>query len=49
MMGMTFVRCVAMLMRSRPERCENSTAKTVPSGPTMSATWETEVPDAAPR
>jgi hypothetical protein len=26
MMGMTFVRFLAMLMRSRPERCENSTA-----------------------
>ena len=35
---MTFVRFLAMLMRSRPERWENSTAKTVPSGPTMSAT-----------
>ena len=43
------MRCVAILMRSRPERWENSTAKTVPVGPTMSATWETDVPDAAPK
>eukprot|EP00983_Pelagomonas_calceolata_P123817 1161047-Pelagomonas_calceolata.AAC.2 len=30
-MGMTFGRCLAMLTRSRPERCENSTAYTAPS------------------
>lgn len=34
MMGITFGRCLAMLTRSRPERCENSTAYTAPSGPT---------------
>ena len=49
MIGITLVRCVAMLMRSLPDRCENSTAKTVPVGPTTSATCETEVPLAAPR
>ena len=38
-----------MLIKSRPERWENSTAKTIPLGPTMSATWLTEVPEAAPR
>ena len=32
-----------------PLLCENSTAKTVPSGPTMSETCETLVPDAAPK
>ena len=49
MMGITFGRFFAMLTRSRPERWENSTAYTAPSGPTMSETWETEVPEAAPR
>ena len=34
MMGMTLGRDFAMLMRSRPERCENSTAYTMPVGPT---------------
>ncbi len=48
-MGIMFVRFVARLMRSRPLRWENSTAKTMPLGPTMSETCETEVPDAAPR
>lgn len=38
-----------MLIKSRPERWENSTANTIPLGPTMSATWLTEVPEAAPR
>lgn len=32
-----------------PLLCENSTAKTAPVGPTMSDTWETLVPEAAPR
>jgi len=32
-----------------PLLCENSTAKTAPVGPTMSETWETLVPEAAPR
>ena len=31
MIGTTFMRFLAMLMRSRPERCENSTAYTMPS------------------
>ena len=31
MIGTTFVRFLAMLMRSLPERCENSTAYTIPS------------------
>ena len=31
--GMTFVRCLAMLIKSRPGRCENSTAYTQPCGP----------------
>ena len=33
----------------RPGLCENSTAYTVPSGPRMSDTCETVVPEAAPR
>ena len=49
MMGIMLVRFLATLMRSRPERWENSTAYTSPSGPTMSETWETVVPDAAPK
>ena len=32
-----------------PHLCENSTAKTVPSGPTTSETCDTLVPEAAPR
>lgn len=32
-MGMTLVRSLAMLIRSRPGRCENSTAYTTPEGP----------------
>lgn len=34
-MGMTFVRFFAMLTRSRPDLCENSTAYTVPSCPKL--------------
>ncbi|KAG5458931.1 MAG: hypothetical protein BJ554DRAFT_759 [Olpidium bornovanus] len=49
MIGMTLVLFLAMLIKSRPGRCENSTAYTTPSGPTMSATCETVVPAAAPR
>lgn len=68
MMGMMLVLFFATLMRSRPDRWENSTAYTSPSwtggrsqyttpsnalqhltGPTMSETWDTVVPDAAPR
>ena len=49
MMGTTFMRFLATLMRSLPDLWENSTAYTMPSGPTMSATWETVVPLAAPR
>jgi hypothetical protein len=45
----TFVRFFAIPMRSRPDRCENSTAYTTPSGPTMSETWLTDDPEAAPR
>lgn len=32
-----------------PLLCENSTAKTEPSGPTISDTWDTLVPEAAPK
>uniref|UniRef100_A0A2M4CA94 Putative secreted protein n=1 Tax=Anopheles marajoara TaxID=58244 RepID=A0A2M4CA94_9DIPT len=49
MMGMMLVRFLATFSRSRPERCENSTAYTSPSGPTTSETCETVVPEAAPR
>mmetsp|Transcript_6412 Transcript_6412/g.8900 ORF Transcript_6412/g.8900 Transcript_6412/m.8900 type:complete len:207 (-) Transcript_6412:102-722(-) len=37
-----------MLMRSLPGLWENSTAYTQPEGPTMSLTWDTVVPAAAP-
>lgn len=40
---------MAILIRSLPDRWENSTAKTVPVEPTISATCDTEVPLAAPR
>lgn len=40
---------IGVWIRVLPLRCENSTAKTDPSGPTMSETCETLVPDAAPR
>mmetsp|Transcript_16769 Transcript_16769/g.29378 ORF Transcript_16769/g.29378 Transcript_16769/m.29378 type:complete len:231 (-) Transcript_16769:54-746(-) len=49
MIGTTFGRFLAIFTRSRPDRCENSTAYTAPSGPTTSATCDTVVPDAAPR
>ena len=49
MMGITFVRFFAMFTRSRPGRCENSTAYTMPSGPTTSEQCDTVVPMAAPR
>ena len=48
-MGTTFILFFATLIRSLPDLCENSTAYTMPSGPTMSATWDTVVPLAAPR
>jgi hypothetical protein len=38
-----------MLTKSRPGRSANSTAYTVPSGPIISETCETEVPEAAPK
>ena len=49
MIGMMFVRFLATLIRSRPGRCENSTAYTQPVSPIKSETCETEVPLAAPR
>ena len=49
MIGTTLGRFLAMLIKSRPDRCENSTAYTTPSGPTRSLTCDTVVPDAAPR
>src|SRR3546814_1074621 len=49
MMGITFVRDLAILMRSRPGRCANSTAYTQPVGPTISDTCDTVVPAEAPR
>ena len=49
MMGITLVRDLAMLMRSRPGRWANSTAYTTPVGPTMSETCETVVPAEAPK
>src|SRR5689334_8827395 len=49
MIGITFVRFFATLISSRPGRCANSTAYTVPSGPTTSLQCDTVVPDAAPR
>ena len=39
----------AALAARSPLLCENSTAYTAPSLPTMSETWDTLVPDAAPR
>ena len=36
--GIILVRFLATLIRSRPLRCENSTAYTSPSGPTISET-----------
>eukprot|EP00597_Dinobryon_sp_UTEXLB2267_P004939 CAMPEP_0170061424 /NCGR_PEP_ID=MMETSP0019_2-20121128/2990_1 /TAXON_ID=98059 /ORGANISM="Dinobryon sp., Strain UTEXLB2267" /LENGTH=232 /DNA_ID=CAMNT_0010267237 /DNA_START=899 /DNA_END=1597 /DNA_ORIENTATION=- len=48
MIGITFVLDLAMLMRSLPGLWENSTAYTQPEGPTMSLTWDTVVPAAAP-
>lgn len=44
-----FVLFLAMFIKSRPTLCENSTAYTIPSAPMMSETWETVVPDAAPK
>ncbi|CAL4242805.1 unnamed protein product, partial [Meganyctiphanes norvegica] len=38
-----------MLTRSRPDLCENSTAYTTPSCPTISDTCDTVVPLAAPK
>mmetsp|Transcript_23393 Transcript_23393/g.41387 ORF Transcript_23393/g.41387 Transcript_23393/m.41387 type:complete len:253 (-) Transcript_23393:211-969(-) len=49
MIGITLVRSFAMLIKSRPDLCENSTAYTRPVGPTRSATWLTVVPLAPPR
>lgn len=49
MIGMMLVRFLATLIRSRPDRLENSTAYTSPSGPTTSETCDTVVPEAAPR
>jgi len=46
---MIFVLLLATLIRSRPERCENSTAYTVPVGPTISLQCDTVVPEAAPK
>lgn len=39
---------LAILMRSLPGLCENSTAYTQPVGPTISDTCDTVVPAAAP-
>ena len=59
MMGTMLGRVLATLMRSRPGLWANSTAYTKPfyllygtrvyTGPTISDTWETVVPDAAPK
>jgi len=46
---MTLVLFLAMLTKSLPDLAENSTAYTIPSGPTMSETWETVVPEAPPK
>ena len=47
--GDTFGLYLAISIRSLPLLFENSTAYTFPFGPTISETWETVVPEAAPK
>jgi hypothetical protein len=44
---MTLVLFLAIFTKSLPDLGENSTAYTIPVGPTISETWDTVVPEAA--